>query len=155
MVIDLGSCPEPVVETTNIIRVSWIRSDCKSPLSDNETGFCRTANEPRRSSYQRIISNVDIPTFKTEVLTTTCNFVGCILSATCLGGVQDREGSVVVVIVHRTEEFRRLSHAWRISLLPHFLQNPAPILRPLIFGWTRINSNLTTPVSSLRIVMHL
>ena len=39
------------------------------------------------------------------------DFVSCILSTTGLGGVQDCEGSVVVVIVHRTEESRRLSHA--------------------------------------------
>jgi len=64
-------------------------------------------------TYQGVVFNVDIPTFEIEVPTTTRDLVGCILSTACLGGVQDREGSVVVVIVHRTEESRRLSHAWR------------------------------------------
>jgi hypothetical protein len=67
----------------------------------------------------RVVLNVDIPTFKIEVPTTTRDFVGCILSTAGLGGVEDREGSVVVVIVHQTEESRLLSHASEVFLLSH------------------------------------
>ena len=76
-------------------------------------GSAERVAEVRNDSYQGVVSDVDIPTFEIEIPTTTRDFVGCILSAAGFGGVQDREGSVVVVIVHRTEEFRRLSHAWR------------------------------------------
>jgi len=41
----------------------------------------------------------------------TRNFVGHILSTAGLSGVEDCEGSVVVVIVHQTGQSHRLSHA--------------------------------------------
>ena len=94
-------------------------------------GSAEPPQSERENSYRGVISNVGIPTFKFEAPTTTRDFVGCILSTTGLGGVQDREGSVVVVIVHRTEEFPALfPRLAEIFLVPHFPKHSPPILRP-------------------------
>lgn len=126
VVIDLGSCPEPVVETTNIMRVSWMRSDCVWPLSDNETGFCRTFHE--KKTYQWVISNVGVLAFEVETTTTTCNFVGRLLSRAGFGGIEDGKGSTLVVLVHQTDGPVSFPTPNRdFSLASAY---PAPIFRP-------------------------
>ena len=58
------------------------------------------------------------------------DLVGCILSTAGLSGVQDREGSVVVVIVHQTAQSHRLSHAQRKFPSSHVPKHQTSILRP-------------------------
>jgi len=77
----------------------------------------------------------------------TRNFVGCILSTARLSGIQDGEGSVVVVIVHQTDESLRLSHG-PDGGFPSSRMFPCSddlAFIPFVFRRTRVNLDVVVP----------